>query len=98
MCIGPPYLCPYATKCVNPGSWSTEGAYNCWITSCGSAKCSTCPSWIPDMLTASMFKSWCAYVCTTQTVPPKVVAVAMVGVRGDGTSFPKAPLAWCVSP
>jgi hypothetical protein len=89
------YGCSYSARCLNPGSWPSEGT-TCWVDNCGSAKCTGCPDVFPDFVKATFVKSWCAYVCT---VPPtKVVAAGIVMIKTNGEPLPKKGLAWCFKP
>jgi hypothetical protein len=91
--------CPYRGKCMNSGTSWNGISHSCFVTDCGSAKCTKCPQWFPDTLKYLVFKSWCAYVCIqTGITDPPVVAIGVVGVQQNGMTLPKSGLVWCFDP
>lgn len=89
------YNCPYAAKCSN-APYNGIKNLNCWVTNCGSSKCSICPDWFPDWIKSLALKSWCAYVCEAGS-PPKVLAVGAGGVTIFGNPYPEAG-PYCIDP
>lgn len=91
----PPIFKP---ECIDPGgcAWQPkcEYGYNpgvghrCIVNDCGPAKCSWCPSWVPELLKGLAFKSWCSYVCVrTGVSSPPVVAVGAGAISLFGGHF-----------
>ncbi len=73
------FKCAFSTTCRNEPYASLN--HRCYVTDCGSAKCSACPDWFPDGFKTPILKSWCAYVCVEMNVVhPKVVAIGAGGV------------------
>jgi hypothetical protein len=82
-CQEDPFKCDFSTTCRNAPYANL--AHRCYVTDCGSAKCSACPDWFPEGFKTPILKSWCAYVCVEQNVVnPKVVAIGAGGVSAIG--------------
>lgn len=90
------HQCPLRTQCFNNGAWNNGPPYTCTVVNCGSAKCTSCPDFFPDVLKSLVFDSWCAYACAVRLPPRKMVAVGAVGIK-NGKPFPAAG-AWCFDP
>jgi hypothetical protein len=79
--------CPYVAKCSNAPYSGIP--HLCWVNNCGSAKCTTCPSWFPDDLKTLTIGAWCAYICMDKSSPQKIVAVGAGGVTIFGGPYPE---------
>ncbi len=90
------FKCPYVRKCWNAPYSSMP--HNCWVNNCGSAKCTSCPSWFPEELKTLYIKNWCAYVCTDNSYPQKITATGVGGVTHfSDTPYPAAGV-YCFAP
>jgi len=80
------YGCEWHPQCqygFDPGI-----SHLCIITDCGAARCSWCPSWVPDLLKHLAIKAWCSYVCVqTGITSPPVVALGAGGISSLGGHF-----------
>jgi hypothetical protein len=75
--------CTYATRCkyAVPGYSLPSVRHLCFVTDCGDARCSTCPTWIGEILSHLVIRSWCAYVCVEEGVyKGKPVAIGAGGI------------------
>ena len=88
--------CPYVRKCSNAPYNGIP--HNCWVNTCGSAKCKSCPDWLPESFKTIYLKSWCGYVCTDNSFPQKIVAAGLGGVtQFSDRPYPEAG-AYCFAP
>ncbi|WP_437645105.1 hypothetical protein [Sorangium sp. So ce362] len=57
--------CVYSTPCKHAvwGYSIPSTKHLCFVTDCGDARCSTCPTWVGEILSHLAIRAWCAYVC-----------------------------------